>query len=381
MRVFVVLREYFARRTWLVAGFVSILLVALAGCQPADPTANAGSEAKKVAVFRGGEITESEVQEQVTLLAQQSGMGEVQPDSPQYDTMVQQALPQIVALEVSRAYAEEQNITVSDKEVNQEIETIKDQVSSQAPGDVSREEAFKQALEQNNLTEEQLREDIRQNLPLQKVQEKITGDVEPSDEEVREYYEQNKEAEFSNAPQRCARHILFNKDQQQKAEEVKKQLQEGAEFAPLAEENSQDPQSAAKGGDLGCLEKDMTVPNFNDALFSAEQGEVVGPVETEFGYHLIEVTDIRDESVTPYSEAEGQIRQQLSSQQESAKFQQWIEGQIKDRNVKYLNGYEPPKMPASQPSSAQPSGSASPQPSGSPTPQPSGSSTPQPSEE
>ena len=363
VRVFVVLREYFARRTWLVAGFVSILLVAMAGCQPADPTADAGSEAKKVAVFRGGEITESEVQEQVTLLAQQSGMGEVKPDSPQYDTMVQQALPQIVALEVSRAYAEEQNITVSDQDVNQEIETIKEQVASQAPADVSRDEAFKQALEQNNLTEDQLRDDIRQNLPLQKVQEKITGDAQPSDQDVRDYYEQNKEAEFSNAPQRCARHILFNNDQEQKAEEVKTQLQEGEEFGPLAEEFSQDPQSAAKGGDLGCLEQDMTVPNFNDALFNAEQGEIVGPIETEFGFHLIEVTDIQDASVTPFSEAEDGIRQQLASQQESEKFQQWIEGQIEDRNVKYLNGYEPPQSPPSQPASAQP-GSSTPQPSG-----------------
>ncbi len=107
----------------------------------------------------------------------------------------------------------------------------------------------------------------------------------------------------------------------------------------------------------------MTVPNFNDALFNAEQGEIVGPIETEFGFHLIEVTEIQDESVTPFSEAEDGIRQQLASQQESEKFQQWIEGQIEDRNVKYLNGYEPPQSPPSQPASAQP-GSASPQPSG-----------------
>jgi len=373
------LREYFARRVWFVAVVVPVVLLALTGCNAAEPTANAESGAKKVAVFKGGEITESEVQEQVKLLAQQSGMGEVPPDSPQYDTMVQQAMPQIVALEVAQAYAREQNITVSEEEVNAEIETIKDQVAGQAPGNLSRQEAFEEALKQNNLTEEQLRQDIRQNLPLQKVQERVAGDAEPSDQEVQDFYEQNKEAEFTNPAQRCARHILFNKEQEQKAEDVKAQLQDGAEFGQLAQENSQDPGSAEKGGDLGCQPKvdpatgqPPYVPEFNEAIFGAEQGEIVGPVETQFGLHLIEVTDIREESVTPLSEVEGQIQDQLASERQSAAFQEWVQKEIEARNVKYLNGYKPPEAPASQPASGSASGSASPQPSSSASSQPSG---------
>ncbi|MBA3424340.1 MAG: peptidylprolyl isomerase [Rubrobacter sp.] len=363
--------EHFVRKAWFVAGVLSIALLVLAGCDAAQTDANVESGAKKVAVFRGGEITEAEVQEQVKLLAQQSGMGEVSPDSPQYDAMLQQAMPQIVALEVAQAYAKEQGITVSEKEVDQEIEKIKDQVAMQAPEGLGREEAFDQALKQNKLTEEQLRQDIRENLPLQKVQERVAGGAKPSDQDVQDYYKQNKGSQFTNPAQRCARHILFNKDQKEKAEEVKTQLQDGDEFGPLSKKYSQDPGSAEKGGDLGCQPKvdpstgqPPYVPAFNEAIWGADKGEILGPVETQFGLHLIEVTDVKEESVTPLPEVEGQIRQQLTSEKQSAAFQKWVEKEIEDRNVKYLNGYKPPKTPAGQPSSGSASSSASSQPSG-----------------
>jgi len=364
------LNEYFERRTWFAVVVALVALLVLAGCEAAQPNANVESGAKKVAVFRGGEITEAEVQEQVNLMAQQSGMGEVSPDSPQYKTMVQQIMPQVVAVEVSQAYAKEHGITISEKEVDNEIEKIKDQVAGQAPENLSREEAFDKALKQNDLTEDELRQQIRDSLPLQKVQKKVTSDAKPSDKDVEEYYKQNKKTEFTNPVQRCARHILFNKDQEQKAKDVKAQLEDGGDFAKLAKKYSQDPGSAAKGGDLGCQpEVDLStgqppyVQEFNDAVWSAEKGEVVGPVKTQFGLHLIEVTDVKDASVTPFSEAEGQIRQQLTSEKQSAAFQKWVQKEIEDRNVKYLNGYKPPD---------QSSGSASPQPSSSASSQPSG---------
>jgi peptidyl-prolyl cis-trans isomerase C len=173
------------------------------------------------------------------------------------------------------------------------------------------------------------------------VQEQVTGNAEPSDEEIQKYYEKNKEAQFTTPEQRCARHILFNKDQKQKAEDVQKQLEDGADFAKLAKENSQDPGSAEKGGDLGCLGKGETVPEFEDATFGAEQGEIVGPVQTEFGYHIIEVTDAKPEQTRPLSEVESQIRSQLSTEEESEAFSKWLEEQKKQRDVEYLKGYGP----------------------------------------
>ncbi|MCA1847383.1 MAG: peptidylprolyl isomerase, partial [Actinobacteria bacterium] len=256
-----------------------------------------------------------------------------------------QIMPTLVDFEIAKTYAEEQGITVSESDVNQEIETIKDQISEEAQAQgmsVGREQAFAQALQQAGLTEEELRAQLRDQLPVLKVQERVAGDAEASQEEVERYYEENKELQFTTPEQRCARHILFNKDQRTQAEEVKGQLQNGADFAELAREHSQDPGSAENGGDLGCLGQGETVPNFEEALFNAEEGEIVGPVETEFGYHVIEVTDIRQQSTQPLSEVEGQIREQLSADIQAQEFSSWIQEQKEQRNVKYLPGYKPP---------------------------------------
>ena len=326
-------------RAWFICVLVSVLLVVVAGCSAAEPVANIESPSKKVAVFEGGEVTLGEVQQ----FAQQSGLGELSPESPQYEALIAQIMPQLVEIEIAKAYAEEQGITVSEQDVNQEVETLKDQVAQQVQGqDIGREEAFDQALQQAGITEEQLRQQIREQLPIQKVQERVAGDAGPSQEEVEQFYEQNKAAQFTTPETRCTRHILFNKDQKEKAEEVKKQLENGGDFAALAKKYSQDPGSAEQGGDLGCIGRGETVPNFEEAVFNAEQGEIVGPVETEFGYHIIEVTEIQEEETQPLSEVEDQIRDQLTTEAQSEEFTAWLQKQKEQRNVKYLPGYKPP---------------------------------------
>jgi peptidyl-prolyl cis-trans isomerase C len=328
-------------RAWLVSLFVGVLLVAVVGCSPAEPVANVESPSKKVAIFEGGEVTLGEVQE----FARLSGMGELSPESPQYEAIIAQIMPQLVEIEIAKAYAQEQGITVSEQEVNEEMEVLKDQVAQQAQAqgqDVDRDAAFEGALQQAGLTEEQLRQQIREQLPVQEVQERVAGTAGPSQEEVERFYEENKAAQFTTPQTRCARHILFNKDQREQAEEVKGQLEDGGDFAQLAKEFSQDPGSAEQGGDLGCLGRGETVPDFEDAVFGAEQGEILGPVETEFGYHVIEVTDIREEATQPLSEVETQIRDQLTTEAQAEEFTAWLQRQKEQRNVKYLPGYKPP---------------------------------------
>src|SRR5215211_2765372 len=322
---------------------LGVAILVLVGCAPAEPVANVDSQARKVVTFEGGDVTQGELDE----FAKQSGLGSgMSKDDPQYKAAIQQIMPQLVSIEIAKAYAQEHNITVSDKEVDQELAKLKEQVGDQARAsgqDVSNQEAYEQALKQNNITEDQLREDLRENiLPVQKVQERVTGAAEPSDEEIQNYYEKNKEAQFTTPEQRCVRHILFNKDQKEKAEDIKQQLENGGDFAKLAKENSQDPGSAENGGDLGCLGKGETVPEFEQAAFGAEQGEIVGPVKTEFGYHILKVTDVKPEQTRSLQEVESQIRAQLATEKQSEAFNKWIEEQKKERDVKYLKGYEPP---------------------------------------
>jgi parvulin-like peptidyl-prolyl isomerase len=335
------LSKLFENRMLYVYLLVGVAILVVVGCDPAEPAANVDSQARKVVTFEGGDVTQGELDE----FAERSGFGNLSKDDPQYQTAVQQIMPQLVGIEIAKAYAQEQNITVSDEEVDQEIAKIKEQVGDQARSsgqDMSNQEAYEQALKQNNITEDQLREDIRENLPVQKVQERVTGDAAPSDKEIQNYYEKNKEAQFTTPEQRCVRHILFNKDQKEKAEDVKQKLENGGDFAKLAKEYSQDPGSAEKGGDLGCLGKGETVPEFEQAAFGAKQGEIVGPVKTEFGYHILQVTDVKTEQARSLQEVESQIRSQLATEKQSEAFNKWIEEQKKERDVKYLKGYEPP---------------------------------------
>ena len=176
---------------------------------------------------------------------------------------------------------------------------------------------------------------------MQKVQEEVVGDAGPSEEEVRRYYDENKELEFTTPETRCIRHILFNPDQEDLANEVKGRLEDGEDFAKLAKENSQDPGSKDEGGDLGCNPSGGFVPEFDEAAFEAKEGEIVGPVKSEFGFHLIEVTEIRPPEETPFEEARPQIEEQLSGERQATEFDAWIQSQLEERNVKYLPGYDP----------------------------------------
>lgn len=91
--------------------------------------------------------------------------------------------------------------------------------------------------------------------------------------------------------QASARHILV--DSEEKCNELKQQIADGADFADVARANSSCP-SSAQGGDLGSFGPGMMVPEFDAVVFNEAVGEVHGPVQTQFGYHLVEVTSRSD---------------------------------------------------------------------------------------
>ncbi len=88
-----------------------------------------------------------------------------------------------------------------------------------------------------------------------------------------------------------ARHILVNSEQT--CEDLKKQIETGSDFAAVAKEHSQCP-SGKQGGDLGEFGRGQMVREFDEVVFTAEVGKVHGPVKTQFGYHIIEITDRSD---------------------------------------------------------------------------------------
>lgn len=150
--------------------------------------------------------------------------------------------------------------------------------------------------------------------------DKMREQAAVTDQQVREYYDAN-QTEFTRPEQVQARHILLRTPDpaseaavRTRLEEVKKRIQGGADFGTVAAEVSEEPGAKERKGDLGWFGSGQMVPEFEQAAFGAQQGEVVGPVKTSFGYHLIQVTGRRPAGVTPFEEAREQIRARLAFQ-------------------------------------------------------------------
>ncbi|GAB4379693.1 MAG: peptidylprolyl isomerase [Calditrichia bacterium] len=126
----------------------------------------------------------------------------------------------------------------------------------------------------------------------------IRDSVQATDQEIRDYYEKNKE-EFTVEEKRKLNYVLFPTTPTaqdsakifQLAEELKKEAEAGEDFARLADEYSEDPSVQKNHGDLGYFDRNQMVKEFSEAAFSAKPGEVVGPVKTNFGIHIIKVHD------------------------------------------------------------------------------------------
>ena len=159
--------------------------------------------------------------------------------------------------------------------------------------------------------------------------------VTVTDEEVRQYYEE-RQTDFGTQEQRQAAHILITVAKQAsdaekqaakaKAEQVLQQVKQApAKFAALAKQYSQDPGSAANGGDLGMFGRGAMVKPFEDSVFGLKVGEVSDLVQTDFGYHIIKLQAVKPAKIQALSEVKNLIVQRLKLQHASDKFAELAE--------------------------------------------------------
>lgn len=142
----------------------------------------------------------------------------------------------------------------------------------------------------------------------------VYKDIPVSEDDVRGFYEQNLQR-FSIPEERRASHILIaidaDKDEaaaKKEADELYAKLQaDPKQFASLARKHSADPGSAREGGDLGFFRQGMMVPEFDRAVFAGKKGDLVAPVKTDFGYHIIRIDDIKAAKARPLAEVRGEI--------------------------------------------------------------------------
>jgi len=158
----------------------------------------------------------------------------------------------------------------------------------------------------------------------------IAKAIEINEADLKAYYEQNK-SRLSGPEERRASHILLtldagaSADALKAAEEKAKELlarvkADPAQFAQLAKENSQDPGSAQNGGDLGFFGPGAMVQAFNDAVFAMKKGEISDIVRTDFGLHIIQLTDVKSAEIKPYEAMRASILDDLRGSQAARKF-------------------------------------------------------------
>ncbi|MFQ6371494.1 SurA N-terminal domain-containing protein [Shewanella sp. YIC-542] len=150
----------------------------------------------------------------------------------------------------------------------------------------------------------------------------LAAAIDISDDATQAYYDEHK-TEYKTVEKRLAAHILItgNDDAAKaKAEDLHQQLQNGADFAALAKENSQDTLSAEKGGELGWFEPGVMAPEFDKALFALNKGDVSDVVHTTYGYHIIKVLDTQPSVVAAFAEVKGKILDKLKMDKAVSQF-------------------------------------------------------------
>lgn len=163
----------------------------------------------------------------------------------------------------------------------------------------------------------------------------VAAQISVSDADIKSYYEQNAKR-FTEEEQRRARHILIKvgKDAsaaekaaaKEKAEKLLVQVRKNpADFAKLAKENSDDPGSAERGGDLDFFGKGMMVKPFEDVAYALKKGEISNLVQSDYGYHIIQLTDIKPASGKSLDEVKGQIAAEIKKQLAAKKFTEMAE--------------------------------------------------------
>ena len=167
--------------------------------------------------------------------------------------------------------------------------------------------------------------DILSQLAMREVLKK----AEVTDDEVKKYYEDNK-AQFKKPETASAKHILM--DSEDEINNVKNDIENGnISFEDAAKKHSTCP-SGQKGGDLGEFGRGQMVKEFEDATFSAEIGKIVGPVKTQFGYHLITVTELNEGDQKSFDEVKDEVSTKLLNEKRNAAY----DAKIAELEAKYF---------------------------------------------
>lgn len=233
---------------------------------------------------------------------------------------------------MSKVLATVKDFQITEGMLDETIAALQKQQQVQINGDEDRQALVDELIARQLVVEDALDSGVADSEEFQKLYRdvlfqfsigKLFERAAVSDEDAQAYYSQN-QAQFQE-PTVKASHILV--DQEEKAQELLNQIKDGASFEELASGNSSCP-SSARGGDLGEFGRGQMVPEFEEAAFALNVGEVSDVVKSQFGYHLIKLADKKD--VVPFEGVKDQIKQFLTSKAQNELYTNFTKG-LKDK--------------------------------------------------
>jgi len=327
---------------------------------PAEPAEPARAPNDPVVTVNGQTITEAQVSNMVNVQIQRMGGQMASLPAALIDRYKQQMRQRVVEGLVAETLLDQRivaaNIVVTEEQVVNAIET--EGAKRTPPITIDK---FKEMVEAQGGNFQDVLSQYKKRMARQQYLEaQWAGKIDVNDAEVQAYYDEHPK-EFETPEQVQASHILIKPDASDpnnadaakaaakaEAEKLLAQVKDGADFAELATAHSDCP-SARQGGDLGLFGHNQMVPPFEAAAFALEPGQVSDVVETQFGYHIIKVTDKKAAQTTPFEEAKEGITETLANEKKMT-FSEALLNTMKDEaTIVYAAGAEPappaPMMP------------------------------------
>ncbi|MDP9022508.1 MAG: peptidylprolyl isomerase [Actinomycetota bacterium] len=284
-----------------VAGAAAALALLIAGCAGA-------AVGREVAATVDGHDIPSDM---LAVLVDAQRESDDRPAPEEYAAVEQlqrETLAQLIRDEIAARAAGDLGIEVSQDAVEERFNELAERFGGP--------EALRQEIAEAGRTEAEIRSQIAAVIRRERLQEHFAGQAEVTDAEIRAAYDRALDDEYRVAD---VSHILVETSEQ--AEDLRAQLDAGADFGELAREHSSDELSAVNAGALGEQPRGRYIEAFDEAVWNAEPGEIVGPVQTRFGFHLIKVNGFRE---IPLSEVEPRIRQELQAEASQGAFDEWF---------------------------------------------------------
>jgi peptidyl-prolyl cis-trans isomerase C len=290
-----------------------------------------------LAKVNGVAITQGERDQTAQEMLSRGRMSQQQSSPDMLPKIEAAALQQLINVELLYQKGQKLKVKDLDKKVDDKLAQMRAQFPS--PAD------FEKALTSANLTEKQFKTFTRKNIVIDNLlQKEVLGKISVSDADAKKFYDENQD-KFKAPEQTRASHLLITVDQKatpeekkkakEKAAAIKKRVAAGEDFAAVAKAESKCP-SAAKGGDLGYFGKGQMVPAFEEAAFALKPGQISEVVETQFGYHIIKVTDRKQAETVKFNDVKDKIEGYLKNQQAQKPMADYVENLRKQAKIEMV---------------------------------------------